>query len=79
MTHPLLDDWQQMLAAVSEPEKRLEVFREAAREIGGHVGNGIAKPDAVDGLVTMASVYDFFDVGHATSLLVAPRQRRPTK
>jgi putative DNA primase/helicase len=65
MNHQLLDEWQQMLAAVSAPEARLKVFREAAHDIGGHIGGDIATPDAVDGLVTMASVYDFFDVGQA--------------
>jgi hypothetical protein len=65
MNHPLLDEWQQMLAAVSAPDARLKVFREAAHAIGDRIGDGIAKPDAVDGLVTMASIYDFFDVGQA--------------
>jgi hypothetical protein len=63
MTLPLLDSWRQMLAAVTAPEARLQVFREAARDIGGHIGNGLAKPDAVDALLDMATVYDFFGVG----------------
>jgi RecA-family ATPase len=60
MTHPLLDGWQQRLAAVTDAEARLQVFRDAAHDIGGHIGNGIAKPDAVDELVDMALIYDFF-------------------
>jgi Protein of unknown function (DUF3987) len=64
MTHPLLDKWQQTLAS-APPEARPQVFRDAAHDIGGHVGNGITKPDALDGLVTMASVYDSFGLDGA--------------
>jgi RecA-family ATPase len=64
-THPLLDTWQQLLATVSAPDARLQIFHDAAYQIGGHLGDGIATPDAVDGLLAMASAYDFFGVGEA--------------
>ena len=65
-TAPLLDTWRQLLAAgPSTAEARLKVFRDAARDIGRHVGDGLTKPDAVDELLDMAAVYDFFDVGDA--------------
>ena len=58
MTVPL-DTWRKLLATAPAAE-RLQVFRDAAHDIGGHIGNGLAKPDAVDELVDIALIYDFF-------------------
>jgi RecA-family ATPase len=57
------NDWRKRIAGVPDHDERLDIFRQAAFEIGGHLGNGVAKPDAIDALFEMAEANGHFGLG----------------
>jgi RecA-family ATPase len=57
------NEWRRMISAMPDDAARLETFREAAFDIGSRLGNGLAKPDAVDGLIGMGEAHNFFGIG----------------
>src|SRR5262245_11062299 len=55
-----LTQCRKLLATDAPNSEKIEIFRDAAFEIGRLIGNGIEKGDAVDSLIDTALAHDFF-------------------